>query len=447
MKEDLTHLPSELADKFTAPFLRFVRIEAMAGATLLICVGVALVLANSDGSEHYFSLWETQVGLSFGNIEYSRSLQHWINDGLMTLFFFVVALELKREMVLGELVDLRLTMFPLAGALGGMIVPVGLYLLLVGEASSARGWGTVMSTDTAFVIGCLALLGRRVPESLRLFLLALAIFDDIAAILVLAIGYGGALQWLPLVPAGFGLAVVVCGGWIGIRSVPLYFAIGIGVWVALDASGIHATLTGVILGMMTPARSWVSDDRLHAILGRVVAYPPGKHWSGDTAGRHDLQRAGVAAREALSPIERLELALHPWIAFAVMPAFALANAGVRFVPDKFDTALAFAVFLSFVVGKPVGIVVLSAAAVKLRIAKRPSDLPWRTIAGGSMLAGIGFTMALFMADQAFSPDLLGSVKVGIFLGSLVSAVAGMLVLMCFCGLNLSAKLDPPSIRG
>ncbi|MCY1215235.1 Na(+)/H(+) antiporter NhaA [compost metagenome] len=433
MKEDLTHLPRELADKFTGPFLRFVRIEAMAGATLLICVMIALALANSSSSAQYFSFWETRVGFSFGSVEYSRSLQHWINDGLMTLFFFVVALELKREMVLGELVDPQLTMFPLAGAFGGMIIPVGIYLLLIGDEPSARGWGTVMSTDTAFVIGCLALLGRRVPESLRLFLLALAIFDDIAAILVMAISYGGALQWLPLMLAGLGLAVVAGIGWVGIRSTSLYFVIGISVWVALDASGIHATLTGVVLGLMAPARSWVSDDRLHAILGRVVAYPPGKHWSGDTAGRHDLQQAGVAAREALSPIERLEIALHPWIAFAVMPAFALANAGVTIVPDKFDTTLVLAIFVGFVIGKPVGIVVLSALAVKLRIANRPKDLPWRTLAAGSMLAGIGFTMALFIAGLAFSPDLLGSVKVGILLGSLVSAIAGMLVLVCLCG--------------
>lgn len=433
MKEDLAHLPRELADQFTGPFLRFIRIEAMAGAILLLCVVVALSLANSAWSSQYFALWEIRVGLSLGDIEFSRSLQHWINDGLMTLFFFVVALELKREMILGELRDPRLTMLPLAGALGGMILPVGLYLLLVGEEPSARGWGTVMSTDTAFVIGCLALLGNRVPESLRLFLLALAIFDDIAAILVVAIGYGDALQWTPLALAGLGLAVVAGIGWLGVRSVPLYFAIGIGVWVALDASGIHATLTGVILGLMTPARSWISDDRLHAILNRVVSYPPGKHWSGDTAGRRDLQRAGVAAREALSPIERLEIALHPWIAFAVMPVFALANAGVTIIFDKFDTTLALAVIVAFVVAKPVGIVMLSALAVKLRVANRPEDLPWRTLAAGSILAGIGFTMALFIAGLAFSPDLLGSVKVGILVGSLVSAIAGMLVLICFSG--------------
>lgn len=435
MNEDLAQLPSELADQFTEPLLRFFRIEAMAGAILLGCVVVALSFANSKWSPQYFALWEMRIGLSLGDIEFSRSLQHWINDGLMTLFFFVVALELKREITLGELRDPRLTMLPLAGAIGGMIIPVGLYLLLVGGGPSAAGWGTVMSTDTAFVIGCLALLGRHVPESLRLFLLTLAIFDDIAAILVVAISYGDALQWIPLAMAGLGVAVIAGIGWFGIRSIPLYFTVGLGVWVALDASGIHATLTGVILGLMAPAHSWVSDDRLHAIFNRVVAYPPGKHWGGDTAGRRDLQRAGVAAREVLSPIERLETILHPWIAFAVMPLFALANAGVTFVPDRFDSALAMAIFVGFVVGKPVGIVVLSALAVKLRVARRPHDLPWRILAAGSTLAGIGFTMALFIAGLAFSSELLGSVKVGVLAASLASAIAGMLGLICLSTSN------------
>lgn len=428
MKEDIGQLPRELADHFTGPFLRFLRIEAMAGAVLFVCVVIALSLANSGWAAQYFALWDTHFGFSWGNLGFTRSIQHWINDAAMTLFFFVVALELKREMVLGELRDLKVAVMPLAGALGGMVFPVGLFLLLVGDAPSAAGWGTVMSTDTAFVIGCLALLGRRVPESLRLFLLALAIFDDIAAIAVVAVSYSGTLQWVPLVLAASGFAIVMVAARIGIRSVPFYVVLGVGIWLAVDASGIHATLTGVVLGLMTPARSWVSDDRLHAILDRVVAYPPGRHWSGDTVGRRDLQRAGVATREAMSPIERLEIALHPWIAFAVMPIFALANAGVTFVPATVDPALATAIFLSFVVGKPVGIVVCCALFVELKLAHRPSDLPWSTLTAGSLLAGIGFTMALFIGGLAFSPELIGSVKVGILAASLISASFGMLAL-------------------
>lgn len=430
MTEGLARLPTVPADRFTGPFLRFVRIEAMAGALLLLCALVALVLANTGWSTAFLSFWEIQVGLSVAGTEFSRSLKHWINDGLMTLFFFVVALELKREMVLGELRNPRLAALPLAGAIGGMVAPAGLYLLLVGGGPGTSGWGTVVSTDTAFVIGCLALLGRRIPESLRLFLLALAIFDDIGAILVVAVGYGHLINWLALAFAIGGLLVVAGIARLGIRSIPIYFAFGTGIWLAFDASGIHATLTGVILGLMTPARSWVSDRRLQAILGRVVAYPPGGHWSGDTARRRDLRRAGMAAREALSPIERLEILLHPWVAFTVLPLFAFANAGVPISPGTFDATVAQAIFLGFFIGKPTGVLLFSALAVGLRIAVRPGELRWSMLAGGGLLTGIGFTMALFIAELAYGSDLLDSVKLGILAASVASAITGLLALAC-----------------
>jgi NhaA family Na+:H+ antiporter len=400
----------------------------MAGGALLLCAVVALVLANTPWSASYLSFWDIRAGLSFGDIEFSRSLKHWINDALMTLFFFLVALELKREMILGELRTPRLAALPLAGALGGMIVPVALYLWVLRGGAGSNGWGTVMSTDTAFVIGCLALLGSRVPESLRLFLLALAIFDDIGAILLVAIGYGQAFNRPSLVLAVIGIALIAGIARLGIRSIPVYFVIGAGTWLAFDASGIHPTLTGVILGLMTPARSWISDNRLHAILDRVVAYPPGDHWSGDTTGRQDLHRASVATREALSPIERLEISLHPWVAFVIMPLFALANAGVVIAPAPFDAILASAVFLGFVAGKPIGVLLFSAVAVKLRLAIRPDDLPWNVLGAGAVLTGIGFTMALFVADQAFRPDHLDTVKLSIVSASVVSAAAGLIAL-------------------
>lgn len=428
MPENLARLPKEPADLFTRPFLRFIRIESMAGGALLLCAVVALVLANTPWSASYLSFWDIRAGLSFGDIEFSRSLKHWINDALMTLFFFLVALELKREMILGELRNPRLAALPLAGALGGMIVPVALYLWLLRRGAGSNGWGTVMSTDTAFVIGCLALLGSRVPESLRLFLLALAIFDDIGAILIVAIGYGQAFNGPSLVLAGIGIALIAGIARLGIRSIPVYFVIGAGTWLAFDASGIHPTLTGVILGLMTPARSWISDNRLHAILDRVVAYPPGDHWSGDTIGRQDLHRASVATREALSPIERLEISLHPWVAFFIMPLFALANAGVVIAPATFDASLALAVFVGFVAGKPIGVLLFSAIAVKLRLAIRPDDLPWKVLGAGAVLTGIGFTMALFIADLAFRPDHLDTVKLSIVSASVVSATAGLIAL-------------------
>ncbi|MEQ1954995.1 Na+/H+ antiporter NhaA [Mesorhizobium sp. CN2-181] len=428
MKDSIEQLPNESADIFTKPFARFLRIEALSGAALLLCTIIALVLSNSIWSSEVLGFWEIKAGFSIGGIEYDRTLKHWINDGLMTLFFFVVALELKRELVLGELRHLRMAALPLVAALGGMIVPAGLFILLVGKNPGASGWGTVMSTDTAFVIGCLAVLGSRLPHSLRLFLLSLAIFDDVGAILVVAVAYGDAVNWVALGLAALGIVSVAGVARLGIRSMAVYFAMGGLIWIAVDASGIHATLSGVILGLMTPARSWVSDTRLQAIFNRVTAHPPGAQWSGNTPARRDLRRAGVAAREALSPIERLEMLLHPWVAFTIMPLFALANAGVAIGADEFDAMLATSIFAAFFVGKPVGIVLFAFAAVRIRVGVRPTDLPWSLLVGGSLLTGIGFTMALFIAELAFEPSLLTSAKLGILAASVASAAAGFLAL-------------------
>jgi len=415
-------------DRLGRAFMRFLRIEAMAGGILLICAALALALSNSAWSGHYLAFWELQLGIQVDHVTYARSLKHWINDGLMTFFFFVVALELKREMVLGELRKPRTAALSLAAALGGMAVPAAVYLLLQGGGPAMHGWGTVMATDTAFLIGCLAVLGRRIPQSLRVFLLSLAIFDDIGAILVVAIGYGDALNGQALAAAMLGILLTAALAKAGIRSVPVYIAMGGAVWLAMDLSGVHATLAGVVLGLMTPARSWVNDSRLRAILGRVVAHPPGEHWSGDTLNRQDLLRAEVATREALSPVERLEIALHPWVAFVVMPVFALANAGMTIVPADIVASTTVAIVAGFVIGKPLGIIAFSYLAVRLRLAVRPSGLPWSMLATGSLLAGIGFTMALFIAELAFDTHLLASAKLGILVASIVSATVGLLAL-------------------
>jgi NhaA family Na+:H+ antiporter len=226
MSESLSQLPKELADRFTKPFTRFLHIEAMAGVVLLFTTFLTLAIANTSWSDLFLALWDMPAGLRLGGLDISRSLKHWINDGLMTFFFFVIALELKRELVLGELRNPRIAALPVAAALGGMVVPAGLFLFIVGNGEGAGGWGTVMSTDTAFVIGCLALLGSRVPESLRLFLLSLAIVDDVGAILVVAIGYGQTLNWLALGAAALGVVMVAAMARLGIRKILVYFAMG-----------------------------------------------------------------------------------------------------------------------------------------------------------------------------------------------------------------------------
>ena len=421
-------MPKEFVDRLTNPFVRFLHIESAGGVILLFFTIAALVLSNSPWADSFEHAWETQVGLQVGSLEFARSLREWINDGLMTLFFFLVALELKRELVLGELNKPRMAALSIAAALGGMIVPVAIFLALQSGQPGQSGWGTVMATDTAFVIGCLALLGSRIPQSLRVFMLSLAIVDDIGAILVVAIGYSSHIAWWPLAVAALGLVIIRAMSMLGFRGFPLYMLLGVLIWFAVDTSGIHATITGVILGLMTPARRWVSDERLYSILGQVIAHPASNESSRDTKDRQTLQMAEIAARETLSPVERLEIALHPWVGFVIMPLFAFANAGLPLGLSDLGSSVTVAVFSGFVLGKPVGILLFSWLAVRSHIAIRPPELSWRMMAGGGFLAGIGFTMALFIANMAFSESLIDSAKLGIFLASVFSAAVGLALL-------------------
>ncbi|MEI4234715.1 Na+/H+ antiporter NhaA [Roseovarius sp. D22-M7] len=421
-------LPREAADRFTKPFARFLKIEAASGGLLLLAVLVAMALANSPWRGAYLALWETPVGLSFGALDFTRSLRHWINDGLMTLFFFVISLELKRALVLGELRHPRMAALPFAAALGGMAVPVALYLALMVGEPGMHGWGTVMATDTAFVIACLAIFGTRIPSSLRLFLLSLAIFDDVGAVLVVAFSYGEAMNWSALGLGALGLAGVAGAAKLGVRRIPVYFLMGGAIWLCFDASGIHATIAGVVLGLMTPTRVWVSDTRLRSILGGVLAYPAGDHWSGDTEDREDLRRAGRAVTESLSPVERLEMMLHPWVGFVIMPLFALANAGITIGGADFAQPVSLAIVVGLVLGKPVGVFVFSWLAVQSGLATRGSGLSWPFVAAGAFLTGIGFTMSLFIAGLAFAQPVLDAAKLGILGGSALSAILGSLLL-------------------
>jgi NhaA family Na+:H+ antiporter len=424
----LSRLPNEPIDRLTKPLSRFLRIETVSGAVLLLAAAAALILSNSPWADRFLAVWETPVGLQIGVLTFVHPAKDWINDGLMTLFFFVVALELKRELVLGELRHPRVAALSIAAAVGGMLVPAAVYLALQLGRPGEHGWGTVMATDTAFVIGCLALLGRRAPPGLRVFLLSLAVVDDIGAILVVAVGYSDDIGWTALAVGGVGIAAVRALALVGVRSIPIYVLTGVLIWLAVDASGIHPTVTGVALGLLTPTRGWVSDRRLRAVLGRVLAYPPGEHWGGNTEDRRALRSAARAARETLSPVERLEAALHPWVAFGVMPLFAFANAGVLLSAGGFSDPLVLAVMVGFVLGKPLGVVGFAWLAVRSGLAARPRELGWPALAGGGMLAGIGFAMALLIADLAFDGALLDAAKLGILAASVLSAAAGLALL-------------------
>ena len=413
--------PTERFDIIATPFQRFLHTEAAGGVILLLAAVAALVIANSAFGPAFEAFWQTPVGLSVGDIQWTHSLRHWINDGLVTLFFFVVGLEIKREMVTGELSKKGAIALPLAAALGGMVVPAALYLAIAPDAPA--GWGVVMATDIAFVVGCMALLGKRIPDSLRVFVLALAIIDDIGAILVIGIGYSHGFHLVPFLLALAGLGVTALMQWLGVRPVSAYWVVGFLTWAALHESGIHPTIAGVALGLLTPVRPWVDETRFDHFLS----------WARGPAQDHsseEVRRAVArAAHESISPQRRLENSVHPWSAFVVLPLFALANAGVAIEAVDLFNAITLGVIVGLVVGKPLGIFLFAWVAVKLGIASKPGDFGWPHMLGAGMLAGIGFTMALFIANLAFSGLALESAKFGILLASLVAGVVGMAVLL------------------
>ncbi len=424
---DRVEMPREPIQRLLAPIDRFLHVQAASGFVLLAATLVALVLANSPAAEGFLAFWSTPVGFVFGSFELRHSLQHWINDGLMAIFFFVIGLEVKRELVIGELRDLRVASLPIAAALGGMVAPAAIYLALqLGEPGQA-GWGIPMATDIAFLVGCLALLGPRIPHGFRVLLLSLAIADDIGAILVIAVGYTETIHMGALAGGALLLLLILGLERLGVRSVGLYLVCGIGVWFAFHESGVHATIAGVILGLMTPARAYLSETLLGNMLRRAQEVLRGE-WQSVSDRAVRAQHIRRAAREMVSPLENLELVLHPWVSFIIMPLFALANAGVPVSFSDFGEPIAIAVAAGLVLGKPLGIVLLSWLAIRLGLAVLPEGVGWAALLGGGLLAGIGFTMALFIAGLALDGASLDAAKVGILAASAVAAVLGMVVL-------------------
>jgi NhaA family Na+:H+ antiporter len=428
----LPELPREPVHRWLEPFSRFLHIEAAGGVVLVICAATALVLANSPWAAEYLAFWKTPMSFAIGGFQVKGYLQHWINDGLMTLFFFTVGLEVKRELVLGELKEFRRATLPIAAAIGGMLLPAGIYFALQYGQSGARGWGIPMATDIAFVVGCMAILGPRVPRSLRVMLLSLAIVDDIGAILVIAVGYTESLNWTALALGFAGIGFVSALAKIGVRSVGVYLVLGILVWFAFHESGVHATISGVILGLMTPTRSWVSTPLLDKAMDAAQTVFNRPDFGDDEDDIEVFQYVEFASREAVSPLERLESQLHPWVSFAIMPIFALANAGVALELSCLLSPIAVAVMAGLVIGKPLGVFLFSWLAVKSRIASLPEGVTWSRLIGGGCLAGIGFTMAMFIASLAFKPQhmetMLNHAKIGVLFGSAVSAAIGAALL-------------------
>lgn len=394
------------------------------------CTILALVLANSPWSAAYEAIWKTYCGVTVGDWSFKKSLLHIINDGLMTIFFFVVGLEIKREIVSGELRDLRQAALPILAAMGGMIAPALVFTALSStlelDPAAAKGWAIPMATDIAFVVGVLAIFGNRIPNSLKVLLLTLAIVDDLGAVLIIAFVFTESIQWSALLLAGCGFALTLAMRAAGVRKVPLYVLVGAVVWFAIFQSGVHPTIAGVVLGLMTPAHPWIGFERLREIMKRTLD----QLQNGDQEVAHQrlLSRAEFAVREGVAPLERLETLLHPWVAFGIMPLFALANAGVTLQLNAITDPVSIAIAAGLFIGKPLGILLFCAIAIQLRIAKRPADLTWGLLIGGACLSGIGFTMSIFLAGLALPANLLDAGKLGTLTGSLLSMIVGSILI-------------------
>ncbi|MEX0991236.1 MAG: Na+/H+ antiporter NhaA [Actinomycetota bacterium] len=421
-----------LARRFVQPLQAFFSTEIAGALFLLIAAVAALAWANSPWAATYEHFWSTQVASSLGDLDLSMDLHAVVNEGLMTLFFFVVGLEIKREMITGELRNPRSVALPVVAAIGGMLVPAVLYIVIVGGGPGARGWGIPMATDIAFAVAVLTLAGRGLPSGLRSFLLTLAIADDIGAIVVIAIVYSAGVQVVPLLIAAGLLGVMGLLNRVHVRFMTVYVVLGIGVWFAVFASGVHATIAGVVLGLLVPARPFQRPKAVSEAAKRV-ADRTGDHPDPPDADSQDWLQLADLSREAVSPLARLESKLHPWTSLVIVPLFALANAGVTLTGGRLGEAstgvVVLAIIAGLVIGKTVGITGATWLGLRLGLSGLPRGASLSHVVGVAAVAGIGFTVALFVAGLAFDdPALTAAAKVGILVASVLAGVLGTVLL-------------------
>ena len=431
--------------RFVRPAERFIRLEGAGGVVIVIAVLLALIWANSPWSERYHEILGTHLSVDAWLWSLDESLKHWIDDALMVVFFFVVGLEIKREIVLGELSSPRRLAVPLVAAAGGMIVPVLVFILLVDAEEARRGWAIPMATDIAIALGVLALLGTRIPTGLKALLLGVAIVDDIGGVLVIAVFYTQSLDYTALLVVGCVVIATILFTRYGVRPVYVYIALGGVGWAATTASGIHPTIFGVVMGLITPARPLYAPAAFGEVAERVI----GQFWRArdvpDRVERREreadaLHSLSTIATETVAPLDRLEHTLVPWTAFLVVPVFAFANAGVDLrdgaLQGALSSSLALGVGMGLVLGKPLGITLGAWLAVRLG-GSLPRGVSWGQIAAMGLIAGIGFTVALFITDLSYPPEVIGArsaevllreAKVGILIGSVLAAVVGLLAL-------------------
>ncbi len=424
-------------EKIVRPFQDFAHKESSGGILLIAATVVALVWANSPWGESYAAVWQTQLTVGLGDFSLTKDLTLWINDGLMAIFFLVVGLEIKREVLVGELSSLRRAALPIAAAVGGAVVPALIYVAFNAGTEGAVGWGIPMATDIAFALGVLALLGERAPITLKVFLTALAIVDDIVAVMVIALFYTADLSWSALAVGGGFLMALVAASLIGVDRTLVYALLGIGLWLALLKSGIHATIAGVLLAMTVPAKSFINPgeflERGRYVLDRFErAGERGEDVLCNEERQAALHALNTATHRLEPPLQEMEHALHPWVVFAIMPLFALANAGVLLGGDFAATLLnpvSLGIVAGLVVGKQLGVTLFVWLAVKSGLSEMPEGITWRHVYGASWLAGIGFTMSLFISGLAFGDsELVEVAKMGILAASLIAGVVGWAIL-------------------
>jgi len=421
------------------PFQEFAGRETSGGILLLVCTVVALVWANSPWANHYAALWHSPFTVGLGSLHLSKELHFWVNDALMAVFFFVVGLEIKRQLLAGELASPRQAALPILAALGGVVVPALLYTLLNPNGPDARGWGIPMATDIAFAIGVMALLGDRVPLGLKVFLTALAIVDDIAAVLVIAVFYTDDLAWGALGISAVCLLLALAANRLGVRHPLPYALIGAVLWMTVLQSGIHATIAGVLLAFTIPSRTAINQREFlehgRAVLDHFEKAAETRPYDilSDLEQQTAVEALEDACEKVQPPLQRLEQSLHPWVTFLIMPLFALANAGVSLSGDlgKIVTQpVTLGVLVGLVLGKPIGVTLASWLAVRSGVATLPMNVSWKHIHGAGWLAGIGFTMSLFMTGLAFSDDAhLTSAKLGVLIASVCAGIVGSVILV------------------
>ncbi|WP_159023253.1 Na+/H+ antiporter NhaA [Formosa sp. L2A11] len=428
-------MKEKLNDLLVKPIAKFVQVESFGGILLFSAAVIALIWANSPLSDSYVALWNYEIGFEFGEFHLSHHLLHWVNDGLMVIFFFVIGLEIKREILLGELNSLKKASLPIFAALGGVFVPIGIFLALNANPETHAGWGIPMATDIAFSLAILQLLGKRVPIALKIFLTAFAIVDDLVAVLAIALFYSNDIDWNAILYSLIPLAILAYLGWKGYYYKYVYLALGIAIWFLFLTSGIHPTIAGILIALTVPIKQKIgmnfSMSKIESIATTLINRP---NSNSPILSHEEINLIGSIqslSGRVQSPLQHLEHKFHGWVAYFIMPVFALSNAGIVFNDvAHLDFALSSHIAIALIFGKCIGVVSFSYLAVKLGIAAFPASAKFKHILGIGFLAGVGFTMSIFVSNLAFHSNLLyqDAAKVGIFIGSTVAGLIGYFIL-------------------